>query len=240
MSKQAEPGGEESCRYDGAVCVELEYVAVAGRSVLRDVLGEELGEQGIKLDEGVFARALNVSPPETIVGRVLTILGQADKASDALVGRVLELYSKRLRSDAVRPSVDMLRLLKGLSDANFAVKLVTYLPEEAARQLFDHLGLAGTGASIAPYAGDRMTCPRPDMWIKLAGELNLSPRLCVAVASSQQACKTALAANMGCVAAPDAYTDYQDFGGAALIVEQPGDLLPEAVKGLIAKPAFMV
>jgi beta-phosphoglucomutase-like phosphatase (HAD superfamily) len=62
--------------------------------------------------------------------------------------------------------------------------------------------------------------PRADAWEGLARAMSILPGRCVALATSGDACKAALAAGMRCVAVPDRFTAFHDFSGADLVADR--------------------
>ena len=63
--------------------------------------------------------------------------------------------------------------------------------------------------------------------LKIAKAMSKSPRVCIALVSSMASCKSALSAGMRCVALPDAFTSFQDFGGADVVYEHGDEVAIE-------------
>jgi beta-phosphoglucomutase-like phosphatase (HAD superfamily) len=57
----------------------------------------------------------------------------------------------------------------------------------------------------------------------------------IAIVSSQTACKGALTAGATCVAVPDAYTNYEDFSGAKLVLESLGEVPVKEILDLVSR-----
>ncbi|MFO1491641.1 MAG: hypothetical protein U1F87_12170 [Kiritimatiellia bacterium] len=66
--------------------------------------------------------------------------------------------------------------------------------------------------------------PRADLWLKAAKETNFPPAARLSLVTSMRTCKSALTAGMRCLALPDGFTAFQDFGGAHAIVDSIEDL----------------
>jgi len=56
--------------------------------------------------------------------------------------------------------------------------------------------------------------PAPDIYLKCAEELKISPVSCVVVEDSETGVQSAKSANMKCIAIPNRYTKDQDFSKA--------------------------
>ena len=75
----------------------------------------------------------------------------------------------------------------------------------------------------------RETFPRADDWLKMLKIAGIEDKTIVAVVSSQLACKGALTAGASVIAVPDQYTAFQDFSGAAFVLDDLGDVKPDVL-----------
>ncbi|MEI6971057.1 MAG: hypothetical protein WCL44_06015, partial [bacterium] len=73
--------------------------------------------------------------------------------------------------------------------------------------------------------------PTADAWLKLAKAVAVAPQGCVVITTNQESCMAALSGGMKPVAIPDAFTAFQDFGGADLLVDKFND---EAIEAIVA------
>jgi beta-phosphoglucomutase-like phosphatase (HAD superfamily) len=83
----------------------------------------------------------------------------------------------------------------------------------------DKLGLDEKGTVVLSNGSQDKHLPSSDSWLKLAKSMKVPASCCVVIASSSRACKAALSAGMRCVALPDKFTSFQDFGGADFVLE---------------------
>jgi len=70
-------------------------------------------------------------------------------------------------------------------------------------------------------AGDMVTAkkPAPDVYQLALGGLKLPASTCLALEDSENGLKSARAAGIACLVCPSAYTDHDDFSGAAALVQ---------------------
>ena len=101
---------------------------------------------------------------------------------------------------------------------------LTTIPDDAARTLAERLGLAALDVHVVSFPADSRAFPGGDVWLKAAKAVGCRARRTVAVAGSGSSCRSALAAGMRCIAVPDAFSSFQDFGGADAVVERIADV----------------
>jgi beta-phosphoglucomutase-like phosphatase (HAD superfamily) len=66
--------------------------------------------------------------------------------------------------------------------------------------------------------------PSADIWLKTAKAMNIKSRRCLAVGGNMAACKSAMSADLRCLAVPDDFTSFQDYSGADLVLENPDEM----------------
>ncbi len=95
-----------------------------------------------------------------------------------------------------------------------ATVAITWLEEETAMALVETLGLQDAGIRL--FCVDAVSCAFPDSetWRKAARSAGGSAAGFVALASSESAARSALAAGFRVLAVPDEFTSFQDFSGA--------------------------
>lgn len=222
----------ESQESEFAVLFELEELAVKGREATFELLKNMLAEHSITFTEPQFSRFCCYSSPKFYVSDLLEVLG-AKKISDekfmedVTSGMAMFFASKEAVLDA---GLD--RIIRAAGERKVRVGALTALSEEAGTALMNKLGLTERGVELFTFEEVEPGFPRADTWLKIAKAMSKSPRRCVVFASSATACKAALSAGMRCVAVPDKFTAFQDFGGAQLILDSleectAGELLDE-------------
>lgn len=208
-----------------AILFELEGVATAGRRAAFDVLKGLLGEHGKKFEPALFSRYGLRPSPRQYVPRLLEVLGvklsAAKLAEDVKSGVVMNLS----KPSAVKK--EMLALLEAAKAEDISLCALSTLGTDEAESVMKKLGLDKLGVQLfaEEIDGDGLY-PRVDTWCKMAKMLDKNPRCCVALVSTKEATKTAVAADMKCVVVPDEFTLFQDFGGAASVLDHLGETNP--------------
>ncbi|HMP75956.1 MAG TPA: hypothetical protein PKE12_06650 [Kiritimatiellia bacterium] len=200
-----------------ALLFELEGVALPVRPVLFDAARARIPG----LTQAQFARCNGpISTLSAQLHQALRLQGADGDLAAALNGAV----SDRLAAKKLSLSNGLDKLLKAAAQRGIPAAALSGLPESLAQAAFAACGLEGRDIQLFVFSDEDKSFPRADAWLKAAKHLGKTPRFCVALGSSQSACKTALSAGMRTVAAPDAFTGHQDFGGADLIVDSWDDV----------------
>ena len=233
--KEQQKGGQEKeksekveARY--ALLFELESVAVNGRQAAFEVLRSILSDHNVDFTEVHYSRYCLAPAPELYLATLLEALGCKKLNAQKLVDEVNNGIRVQLSSSeaVLNPLVDA--LLRIAEERGVQTGALTCLPGNAGRTIAGKLGLSKRGVALYPQAAEAdPSFPRADTWLKVAKEMGKSPRQCVVLASTMESCKTALSAGMQCVALPDRFTAFQDFGGAQRVLESeealdPGEL----------------
>ena len=125
-------------------------------------------------------------------------------------------------------------ILKAAAEKNVAMGGITNLDEGTDEQLVGKLGLSGMGVQqLSRASDDDRQFPSADGWLKLAKNMGVMPPLCVVVASSATACRSALSAGMPCAVVSDKFTAFQDFSGAHYCSDGFTDDSMAAILGLL-------
>jgi beta-phosphoglucomutase-like phosphatase (HAD superfamily) len=96
----------------------------------------------------------------------------------------------------------------------------------------DRLGLTKLGVELIVPDEVKESFPRADSWLKILKKYDKEDATLVAVVSSQTACKGALTAGAACIAIPDAFTAFQDFSGAKIVLDSLADANPDELLDL--------
>lgn len=219
---------EAASRY--AVLFELEGIAGSARQAAFEVLKRILGEHGIEVLPAHISRFCIHPSPEIHLDALLEALGGSHLPVDKLTEEARAGIAKELSfatgslPDSVRGVFDLAR--------RHGVQLATVssLPQAGAASLMNGLGMSEWGVRLNCETHDGGPhFPRPDSWLKLAKLLNREPLHCGVLATSQSAAKSALSAGMHCVAIPDRFTAFQDFGGVDVVVEAENEVGPDEI-----------
>jgi HAD superfamily hydrolase (TIGR01509 family) len=111
----------------------------------------------------------------------------------------------------------------------------TTTPSNIDALLSATLGDAGQGMFDVICAGDSVPNkkPAPDVYLKALDELGLPARRCVAIEDSRNGLLSACGAGITTIVTPCLYTRGEDFGEAALVIDDLNSLDFEAVETLV-------
>ena len=151
-----------------------------------------------------------------------------------LVDFIAELHQRKtahyldlLRSGAIPLRPGVLRLLGEARDAGIRLAVATTTTPENVTTLLEcagHADLPGWFEVIA--AGDIVPAkkPAPDIFVYALEHLGLPPAACVAIEDSANGVRAALGADLkALLVTVSTYTQNEDFGGAALVVDGLGE-----------------
>ncbi len=194
-----------------ALLLELEYGCLEGaRELVFQSMTKALKAKGASLTRGLFCQFALAADPAL----ALTHLGDAldvDFEEEELEAFDAEL-SKTFAKAPLREGVEA--LLAAARKAEFLVGMLSVESEEANAALRARLGEVDAVVSLG--ASDHLG-QRP--WRQLARALETKTRFCTIIASGGAAAKSALAAGLRCVGAPDAYTSFEDMSGTDYIFD---------------------
>jgi beta-phosphoglucomutase-like phosphatase (HAD superfamily) len=197
-----------------AVVMELEGVAVSHRPVLLELMKKH-APSGAKVDPLLFLRHAVRPTLAQVVASVAGPLELRAASRTVLLERLRQGMADYYASDkpVLRPGIA--KVLQRAADAGLPLAAITVLPETQAQALSSQLGLDRWQVRLClfePAEDERF--PGADIWLKVAKALGVQARGSLALVSEAVACRSALAAGLRCLAAPDEFTAFQDFGGA--------------------------
>lgn len=136
-------------------------------------------------------------------------------------------YLALLRQGAIPLRPGVLRLWREARAAGVRLAIATTTTPENVVELLEHAGEPGLADWFEVIAaGDVVPHkkPAPDIFTYALERLGLKPEACVALEDSDNGAQAALAAGIrALVVTVNAYTAAQDFGAAALVVDQLGE-----------------
>jgi beta-phosphoglucomutase-like phosphatase (HAD superfamily) len=124
----------------------------------------------------------------------------------------------------LRPGVE--RLIQNLRDENIEIAIATTTtPENVTSLLKSTLGEDSPGWFDVIGAGDIVPGkkPEPDIYHWVLERLGLPASQCIAIEDSENGIRSALAAGLDTVVTVNAYTQLQNFDGAALVLSNLGE-----------------
>ncbi len=219
---------EKKARATHALIFELEYVAAKTRDVEFESIKSAVSNKGVELTPVLFSRS-GMSPlHRTAITDVLKLAGKKADAIEKAVNEVDKTVAEYCENGAELDK-GLAALIKATQARNIPVLAFTALSQELAKKLMAKLGLDALGVELVIPEEVKDSFPRADDWLKMLKQCNKEHVTLVAVVSSQVACKGALTAGAACVVVPDAYTGFQDFGGAVLVLDSLSDEKPDTI-----------
>jgi beta-phosphoglucomutase-like phosphatase (HAD superfamily) len=219
-----------------AILFELENVAVKGRQIMFDQLKEILKTKDIEFSPAMFSRYCLCQPPRAFVRPILGLAGKTRLSEQKLVEEIAEKTAEAFKNDRLKLEPALRKLLKEMADRSILAGAVTSLEKGAADTLASHLGLPSLGVRLLHVDSDNRCFTGVDAWLKLARTLSVAPACCAVLATSGPSCRSATAAWMHCIAMPDRFTAFQDFGGSDLVVDTLDALAADDVSALLEPP----
>ncbi|HSR87419.1 MAG TPA: hypothetical protein VLL07_00575 [Pontiella sp.] len=222
---------KKQARPTHALIFELEYVAAKTRAVEFEGIKSAVSTKGVELTPVMFSRS-GMSPQHRTA--ITNILQMAGKKTDAIEKAVTELDKAVAEYCTNEAELDkgLENIIKATQSRNIPVLAFTALPKDLAEKLMTRLGLDAMGVELIIPEEVKDSFPRADDWLKMLKQTNKERATLVAVVSSQVACKGALTAGAACIAVPDAYTAFQDFSGAKMVLDSLADEKPDAILDL--------
>lgn len=213
-----------------AILIELEGIAFQGHRVFYEAVDGVLKQKGIHVTPHEFVRyCLNISVKEAVKA-LLKSAGKTRLSEDKVAGEIMKAAAAAFAGKNVKPSPAVETLVKTAVARGVRIGVLSSFSEEIAGPLAEKL--RSHNAEVSVLSCDSMAKPFPgaDAWLKLAKNMRVMPPLCVALVTSAASCKAVLSADMRCIAVPDEFTSFQDFGGA--------DHVADVLDGAIVKDAL--
>jgi beta-phosphoglucomutase-like phosphatase (HAD superfamily) len=202
---------------------EIEHMAVDGRRIAYDVAKSMLADKEVKLTKPFFSRYCLHPSPEQYIPMVLEACGKKSVSGDKLAEEIREGILVLLDDGriSIRPALS--RILAEWNGPNLFTGVLSALGEASANRLAARLGIQGERVKmLTPVVGDR-AFPSADNWLRLSKMIGVPASSCTVLGTSATARRAALSAGMRCIAFPDEFTSFQDFGGADYIVNEVND-----------------
>jgi beta-phosphoglucomutase-like phosphatase (HAD superfamily) len=217
--------------------LELEFMLFPGRRMLFEAYAGVLKKHQISMDARLFARYCLKRNIENNLKTLLTALDKKGVSETELAAKIREQFELSLKAGDTGPVSEILHLLEKIVQLNIKIGLLSYLPGETAELLMARFPLSQP-VRLQAVQKEADDLPTPDGWLSLMKVMEIPSRRGLALVNSAQACKSALAVGMRCIVLPDIYSDWQDFGGADIVLDNISDLKPNDVMSLLT-PAHL-
>lgn len=218
--------------------LELEFMLFPGRQLTFAAFRSVLKNSQITLEQAAFSRYCLQRPTEKSLPGLLTALGKKGTATETIAAKIKKQFESSLNDSACQPASGLMALLKKASDNNFKIGLLSFLPEENARQLMERVPLNQSAICLHVMKKEADDLPTPDSWLSLLKFMDVTPRCAVALVDGATGCKSALAVGMCCGAVPDCFTAWQEFTGADFVAENAADLKLNEISALLSTAHF--
>ena len=230
MATKSKSKADDSETVARAVLLELDNVGFAARGIAYETLKRILAEKDVAIGRAQFSQFCVPLAPQRAIPALLARSGHSRLDPAKLAERFAEEYRAALCAPACKPLAGAVELVDTVRKAGVRVGLITVLDHDTATALAGRLGLAEGEATLMFNSSEDRNYPSVDSWLKLAKMTGVGPGLCAALASCGGSCRAALSAGMTCVAIPDDFTSFQDFGGADQLIDR---VTPEAIQAIL-------
>jgi beta-phosphoglucomutase-like phosphatase (HAD superfamily) len=206
-----------------AILFQMEDVAVNGRKNAYEILKKILGERKIDFPAHLFSRYCVDSTPQAYLPALMEPLKIREVSVENLVENVTRAIAEQA-SSASKLNAGLGKILQAARERNFVIGIISAWTEETGQTLLTTLGLRELGARLFSFKDVNKAFPTADIWLKTAKAINIKPRRCLVVGGNMTACKSAMSADLRCLALPDEFTSFQDYSGADLVFENPDEM----------------
>lgn len=239
MTKKAAEAAapKEKQKPDTGLVFELEFMLFPGRQLMFAAFESALKASQASLDKSMFSRYCRCRNVLKCLQSLLPAIGKKNLPAEELADTIKSRFEKSLFADDCRPSEGLVSLATRAAEAGFKLGVLSFLPREQAEQLAARLPFSPP-AALHAMKKDADVLPSPDSWLSLLKVIPVIPRSAIAVVNSAQACKSALAVGMRCIAIPDEFTHWQDFSGADLFAENIADIKASQLPALLTTAHF--
>ena len=148
----------------------------------------------------------------------------------AVRARKSEHYLVLLRS-SLRPMDGALELLNALYGA-MKIGLASSSYRDAVDGVLIGLDIARYFDAVVSGLDVPSVKPAPDIFLKAAALLGVSPPHCVVIEDAEKGVIAAYRAGMRCIAVPNDYTRHHDFSKATRVCGSLGEITPELIRNL--------
>jgi len=209
---------EKKPKYIRGVIVEFDFTAVDGAQLLFDIAKKRLAEDGVDLDIKLEATHLVGGNYQGGVTELFSALGcksdpvkTARDLAEAFKGAVTEHTAA-----AVTPG--FIGFIKALSAKGIKTIVATRGDVAALQKALE--GLDSDLCVVYQETSSTYGNCKWDAWRRVCSPNGLHEMLTVAVAGSGAGVRSALVAGLSAIGVVHPHTEYQDFGGADVVVEK--------------------
>lgn len=217
-----------------AVLLELDMVAIAGRSLLFDAVKKRLSAEDVTVNDKLFIRYCIDLPPQVYAKDLLASAGKTRVADVKVAEEIQTAFRTKLAAEAGVVSAGVRKILDHARTRQHEVGALTTLDGDALATSSQALGITDPAKCILSFHSDSHITPTAHEWLRLTKQMAIRPNACLAIVSSMRSCKAALAAGVRSIVICDRFTAFQDFGGADYVVPTLNDAAVKDIMELIS------
>jgi len=232
-----EPQNVEPVKPAVGIVLEFEFMLFPGRQLMFEAFGSVLKHHQVSFDQIIFSRHCLNRTIEQSVQSILAAVGKKGAAAADIAAKIKRQFESALKSAETAPSAALLGLLKKAVENNVKIGLLSFLPEEILKNITERLP-ADQISCLHVMKKESLDLPTPDGWLTLLKSMSVTPRRAIALVEGALACKSVLAVGMRCVVIPNAFTAWQDFVGADIVLEKSSDLKLNDLVALLTPSHF--
>lgn len=219
---------------------ELEFLAVPGREAAFGVYQSLLQDHNKRLSEGQFCRLVTSARPAADAEVVASELGLKPTAAAKMAQDVVAGLQMFYASEECRLNPALGSLLDAAVARGMKIATLTVLPETIAQKLMAKLGMDKWQVKCVCDPDPTRPFPRAHGWLQAARAISVKARRCIALCTSNIACRSALAAGMRVVAVPDRFTLFHDFSGSEQVIEDLTAIDHERLLDELLRPTYVL
>ncbi|MFT5124644.1 MAG: beta-phosphoglucomutase-like phosphatase (HAD superfamily) [Kiritimatiellia bacterium] len=219
VEEAQETAEEEAAQPSFAILFELDNLIGNARYAAFEVLSGILKEKNITFTGPEFARYCLFSKPQYYIEAVQEAVGAKKLSTAKLIEDVESGIGLHLSSAKLDLPEGLKKIMEKGKARGIEFAAVSCLPPKILNALTSKLDLQSLGIKLFTFKEVERHFPRADAWLRVAKEMEIDPRSCLVLGTSQYACKSALTAGMRTVAVPDQLTGFQDYGGSLMVVD---------------------
>lgn len=212
-----------------AVLFDLENTMFNARRAMFDAAKSALEKRDMELTEALFCRYCIKMNPEQFVPELLKHFGKK-LSVDKILKDIEKEYHHTLTARAPAKKSVFCEIAHEALQKGLRCGAVSFLDQTTAAQLLKKADLEDKLQVHCVH--DRLAADI-NHWLGASRKVNIHPSKCAAIASESRSCIGAIAAEMCCIVKPDAFTAFQDFGGADAVLEDDDKLTLDKMLALL-------
>ncbi len=213
---------------------ELETFATTGRAAMFEVLKKVMKSKDLDVTQPLFAKCGLTARPAAAIQALIDNSGRNLSTGDQLAEQA-ENAMKKFFEDEAELNAALPALIKKAQGMNIEVVALSPWGEKQASALMKKLGLDEMGVDLVALDCQDAIFPRADHWLRFLKQREQDMIPVIALVSSSASCRGAMTAGATCVAIPDAYTSFEDFSGAKVILDSLDEMKPAELLELVSR-----